>query len=364
MNQKHVLIAGASGLVGFSALRHFERLEDCEVTAVSRRAPLAKSRARFVPVDLTDAKACSDLFGRMTDVTHVVFAALYEKPGLIAGWLEKDQIETNDRMLRNLFEPLSAASRGLRHVSIVHGAKAYGGHIRPIKIPAREDRDEFRDHPNFYWLQEDYIKAKQRGAAWSWTIFRPEVIIGGAIGCAMNLVPVIGAYAALLKEQGRDLAFPGGPPYVWEATDADLLASAIAWAGEADTAKNQAFNVCNGDVFTWQNVWPAIADAFGMRAAEPEPRSMAAMMSDAGPAWDQICAKHRLAAPSLKEFLGESHHYADFCFGYGARQAIPPHLLSTIKIRNAGFADAVDTEEMFRRWIKYFQDARLFPSRK
>lgn len=40
------------------------------------------------------------------DVIHVVYAALYEKPGLIEGWLERDQIETTLAMRRNLFDPL------------------------------------------------------------------------------------------------------------------------------------------------------------------------------------------------------------------------------------------------------------------
>ena len=363
--KKHVLIAGASGLVGYAALKHFEALPDCDVTAISRRAPLSKGRARFVSADLTDEKACAALFGDMHDVTHLVYAALFEKPGLVPGWFEDDQIATNDRMLRNLVEPLTKAARGLRHISVVHGAKAYGGHVRPIKVPAREDRDEFYDHPNFYWPQQRYITDKQAKQDWSWTIFRPELIVGGAIGCAMNLIPVIGAYAALLKEKGEPLAFPGGPPYVWEATDADLLARAIAWAGEAASAKNQAFNVTNGDVLVWQNVWPAVADALGVAFAEPKPRSMAAMMGEPASAaqWDAIRAKHALAAPPLKEFLGESHHYADFCFGYGAKAAIPAHLLSNIKIRDAGFAGAVDSEKMFRHWIKVFQGERLLPAR-
>jgi nucleoside-diphosphate-sugar epimerase len=361
--KQHVLIAGASGLVGYAALRHFETLTDWEVTAVSRRPPLSKSRARFAPLDLTDEKASAALFAGMADVTHVVYAALFEKPGLVPGWFEEDQIATNERMLRNLVEPLTRAARGLRHISVVHGAKAYGGHVRPLKVPGREDRDEHYDHPNFYWPQQTYIKEKQRGQDWAWTIFRPELIVGGAIGCAMNLIPVIGAYAALMREQDMPFAFPGGPPYVWEATDADLLARAFAWAAEAESARNQAFNVTNGDVLVWQNVWPAIADALGVEAAEPKPRSMAAMMSESGAAWETIRAKYGLSAPPLKEFLGESHHYADFCFGYGARNAIPAHLLSNIKIRKAGFADCVDSEAMFRHWIKVFQDARLLPAR-
>jgi NAD(P)-dependent dehydrogenase (short-subunit alcohol dehydrogenase family) len=39
MPRKQVLIAGASGLVGYAAMRHFGADPDCDVIALSRRAP-------------------------------------------------------------------------------------------------------------------------------------------------------------------------------------------------------------------------------------------------------------------------------------------------------------------------------------
>jgi hypothetical protein len=59
--------------------------------------------------------------------------------------------------------------------------------------------------------------------------------------------------------------------------------------------------------------------------------------------------------------LGESHHYADFCFGVHARQAPPPVIVSTIKLRQAGFADCIDTERMFRDWISILQAQKILP---
>jgi hypothetical protein len=38
-------------------------------------------------------------------------------------------------------------------------------------------------------------------------------------------------------------------------------------------------------------------------------------------------------------------------------------LVSTIKIRRAGFGDCVDTEEMFRRLIGRMQQLELLPAR-
>lgn len=361
--KKHVLVAGASGLVGYAAMKHFASLPDCKVTAVSRRKPVETFGAHFVSADLNDARQCRELFGAMSDVTHLVYAALYEKPGLIQGWLEDDQIETNDRMLRNLFDPLEKAAAGLRHVSLLQGTKAYGAHVRPIAVPAREDRSEMREQKNFYWLQEDFLRDRQRGKSWAWTIFRPQLIFGMSLGSAMNLIPAIGVYGALLKEEGSPLYFPGGVGSVIEAVDADLLAHAIAWAGGVQGARNQAFNVTNGDVFTWRNVWPAIADALGMEAGPDRPQSLGATMSARSADWDALRARHRLASPGLADFIGESFHYADFCMAYGSEHGTPPAIVSTIKIRQAGFHECIDTEAMFAKFFREFQERRLLPPR-
>jgi len=361
---KHVLIAGASGVVGFSALKHYSSLGDWKITATSRRPPLEPGSARFTPVDLADPKACEAFSGGLSDVTHLVYAALHEEPSLIAGWREPRQIAANDAMLRNLFEPLAARARNLEHVTLLQGTKAYGAHVQPIEIPAREDRSELHAQANFYWQQENYLRKKQRGESWSWTILRPQIVFGGAIGAAMNLLPAIGAWAALRKEQGLGLPFPGGANTVLEAVDADLLARAMAWAGDAPAARNQIFNVTNGDVFVWRNVWPAIADALGMKPAAPAPESLANTLGkeDAAIAWDTIRTRHGLRAPALREFLGRSDQYADFCFAYGIEGAGGAAIVSTIKLRRAGFHDVIDTEEMFRRWFKWFQEKHLLPS--
>jgi nucleoside-diphosphate-sugar epimerase len=361
--KKHVLVAGASGLVGCAAMKHFAKAGDCEVTAVSRRKPAETFGANFIAADLTDTKRCSEIFGALSGVTHLVYAALYEKPGLMQGWVEDDQIAINDLMLRNLFEPLEKSNPDLHHVSLLQGTKAYGAHVRALSVPAREDRDELRTQKNFYWQQESYIKEKSADRSWSWTIFRPQIIFGMSLGSAMNLIPAIGVYGALLKEQGKPLSFPGGTGAVLEAVDSDLLARAIGWAGEADAARNQAFNVTNGDIFVWQNVWPAIADALGMEAGPALPQSLGVAMPARAADWDRLRAKHNLVSPGLDAFIGESFHYADFCMAYGVERSVPPAIVSTVKIRRSGFHDVIDTEDMFRKSFREFQDARLLPPR-
>ena len=54
MADKKVVIAGATGLVGNAALRHFGGVGDCDVVALSRRKPRELHGARHVPLDLGD----------------------------------------------------------------------------------------------------------------------------------------------------------------------------------------------------------------------------------------------------------------------------------------------------------------------
>jgi nucleoside-diphosphate-sugar epimerase len=360
MARKTVLVAGATGLVGYAALKHFTAEPGTAVIALSRRPPPDVPSARHLPLDLTDAASCEAAAEALRDVTHLVYAALFELPGLVEGWRNDQQIDTNDRMLRNLLGPLMRAATGLRHVTLLQGTKAYGVHIRPLAVPAREGRSELRDQANFYWNQEAFLRAVRLGQDWGFTILRPVLIIGEAIGGAMNLIPALGVHAAVMRERGPILPYPGGAERVSQAVDADLLARAIGWAGESDAARDETFNVTNGDVFSWPNVWPAIADAVGMRTGPDEPF----LLQSIGRAdWDRARERYGLVSPGLADFVGLSLEYADYQMRYGHTEPGAPAIVSTVKIAQAGFHEVMDTEVMFRKWFKVFQKKRLLPAR-
>ncbi len=355
-----VLIAGASGLVGAACVDRF--LDDgWNVIALSRRRPEVFSDRPFdhLQADLQDETATREAVQGLSGVSHVVYTAVYEKHGLIQGWTEQDQMDTNLAMLRNLIEPLTEAT-DLRHVTLMQGTKAYGIHLHPMRIPAREryPRDE---HANFYWLQEDYLKEKSAATGFTFTIMRPQLIVGPNTGVVMNLPPVIGAYAAICKAEGRPFGFPGGVPYVWEAVDTRLVANAIRWAAEAPAAAGQHFNLTNGEVFEWRDLWPAMAETLGVEAGPDEPLSLAEFLPSKADVWDKLVAEHGLRQITMEELLGESHFYADFCFAYGATEAPPPAFVSTVKIKQAGFTEAQDTEETFVHWLKVLQDRKVLP---
>ncbi|MET3970913.1 MULTISPECIES: SDR family oxidoreductase [Bradyrhizobium] len=352
-----VLITGASGLLGVAAI---ERFLDAgwDVVGVSRRKPeLPSGRdVDFLSVDLRDREKARAAFEPLTDVTHVAYTALHEKPELVAGWSSKDQIDTNNAMLRNVVEPIVRSAKNFQHISVLQGTKVYGVHLHPIPIPARE-RDARKDHPNFFFDQEAYVGEMGAKHGFSYTALRPQLVTGPTPG-ALNVLPAIGAYAAIRREKGEPFGFPGGPSFVWEAADADLVGDVAVWAAQSPQAANEAFNITNGDVFEWRNVWPGIAETLGVEAGPDTPMSVTAYLAEHADVWGKIVAKYGLRSRSLRDLVGQGDQHADFAFAYGA-PAGPRAFVSTVKLRQAGFVTVVDTEVSFRKALQSLIDNKL-----
>ena len=104
----------------------------------------------LLSADLRDKERARAAFEPLTDITHIAYRALREEPDLVVGWSSKEQIETNNAMLRNVAEPIVRTASNFQHISILQGTKVYGVHPHPIPIPARE-RDAYNDHPNFFY---------------------------------------------------------------------------------------------------------------------------------------------------------------------------------------------------------------------
>ena len=80
--------------------------------------------------------------------------------------------------------------------------------------------------------------------------------------------------------------------------------------------------------------------------------------------WAAVVTQHGLKAPvDLGAFVGQSFIYADVIMGVGMEGPLPPAFVSTVKIRQAGFGECMDTEDMFRKWIGQLQQQRLLPPR-
>ena len=360
MRKKHtILIVGASGVVGAAALNHFASLPDWNVIALSRRFVNLPFLAQHMSVDLTDRQACEQAAPSLTDVTHIFFAALYELPDLVAGWQDPKQMAVNEAMLRNLLDALAPVAKKLRHITVMQGTKAYGGHVEPARVPAKE-RWPRHSHKNFYGLQEDLLRERQPHAAWTFTILRPQIVFGYSIFSPMNIVAAIGAYAVLQREQGLPLSFPGGGRYINGATDSRLIARAAEFAATNEIAANETYNVSNGDGLVWQDIWASIAARFKMPVGEPKPLSLAEQMPQHEALWAQLVNKHDLASFTLNELISSSWQFTDRALALGAEHPADS-VLSTIKLRKHGFVDCYDTEESLHDWFEIMQKNRLLP---
>lgn len=363
---KKVLVAGASGLIGGAALTRFSNREDWQVIGVSRRPPwIPLGNARHLSVDLLDRAACAEAFGTMSEVTHVIFAALNERDDdIFAGWSDPEQIAKNEAMLANLFDPLIASASDFRHISILHGGKAYGVHIPgyPVPLPMYEDAPR---HPgdNFYYRQHDYIAAKQKGQPWSWTIFRPGPVFGVAVGANMSPMLPLAILGALCKESGQDLPMPDGRSELVEPSDADHIAEALEWATDTAAAGNEIFNVNNGDLFSRHDAFPILARCLNMKLGPPSRFDINEEIAKLADLWPGMVRKYGLNSPSdLDELFGNSLQTSR---GWSA-DAAPEEVLrsgysSNIKIRQAGFHSCVDNRVMVEKYVRRLQDLRMIP---
>jgi nucleoside-diphosphate-sugar epimerase len=311
---------------------------------------------------LGDAQACSARLKPLADrLDAVVYAAVDESPGLVSGWTDRTLMQKNRAMLEHVLEPLRGA-RSERRIILMQGTKAYGAHLHPIKLPAREDEPRDR-HENFYWLQEDYVREICAIEGWTWTILRPQVVFGGSIGVAMNHIPVIGAYLALCKDREIPCGYPGQHAGIWESADARLIAEACLWALATAHTRNEIYNVANGDVWVPEHRWDEICDAAGVKTGAHCLVDFGRFPDEQAEGWRHLAARHGLREPDLGQLCGQSHHYLNLLMCYGQSGApYPPALVSTIKIAQAGFNARLDTLHSLRFWLAYLQGHGFLPA--
>jgi nucleoside-diphosphate-sugar epimerase len=350
MMTKQALVVGGLGVTGRGIVAALAQSPDWEIVALSRRSPEEPGAARHISVDLADRADAEAKLSGLTNVTHIFFAAYQERP------TPAEEVAPNLAMLRNTVEIIERVAPGLEHVNLMQGTKAYGTHLGPYKTPARET-DPRHMPPNFYYDQEDFLKERCKGKSWSWSALRPRTICGIAVNTPMNLVSVIAVYAAISKELGLPLRFPGTPGgygALQQMVDAELLGRAAVWAATEPRCAGEIFNVTNGGLFRWQHMWQRFAEYFGMEQAPLQTLRLVDAMADKGPVWDEIVRKLGLKPYKFQEI-------ASWKFGDMQLHQHWDSISETTKIRRFGFHEVVDDEEMFVRLFDRLRDMRMIP---
>jgi len=351
---KTAVVVGALGVIGRYIAEKLAGLPDWQVVGLSRRKGEDRARLRYVSVDLLDAADAERKLASLSDATHVFYCAFQPAPGAAADYAKN--IGANRDMLINSVSCIEKSSSALERVVLVTGTKYYGSHLGPFRTPAKED-DARHLGPNYYFDQIDWLAAFQRGRRWSWTELRPQTLCGFAPGTAMSIVPVIAVYAAICRELGLPLRFPGKPGAyrsIYQVTESAHFASAALWAASEPRCANQAYNITNGDYFRWCNLWPRIAEVFEMPPAEPQTISLVSHMADKAPLWAQMVKKHALKPYRFEELV--AWPFGDYVFGCDW------DVMSDVgKSRRHGLHEVVDSEEMFARLLRRFREERIVP---
>ncbi|MEZ0493812.1 SDR family oxidoreductase [Kineococcus sp. TBRC 1896] len=351
----HALVVGATGITG-TALAEQLVAAGWRTSGLSRRAPTVEG--------VEHVRA--DLFSR--DSLERELAALAPTHVFVTAWARQDteteNVRVNGGMVRDLLAVLG--SRGtVRHTALVTGLKHYLGPFEAYGQGDLPDTPFLEDAPrldveNFYYAQEDELFAAADRYGFGWSVHRAHTVTGFAVGNAMNLVPTLGAYAAIVRATGRPFTFPGSRTQwdgVVDLTDAGQLADHQLWAATTPQAADTAFNVVNGDVVRWRRLWPRLAEHLGVEPAGPgqEPLTLAEQMRDAEPVWARLVAEHDLAEPDLSNVASWWHSDSDL----GRDIEV---LADMTRSRLAGFAGHVSTERALLNLLDRYRGARVLPA--
>jgi nucleoside-diphosphate-sugar epimerase len=168
-------------------------------------------------------------------------------------------------------------------------------------------------------------------------------------------------YAAICKETGRPFIWPGSSAQ-WnglsDVTDARILAEHLIWASTTDAARNEAFNVVNGDIFRWNWLWKRIAAYFGLEPVEfsGSIQSLEKEMLNDAEIWRDIALKYQLREKELSRLATSWHTDLDL--------GRPIEVVTDMsKSRKLGFTIFQNTEETFYDLFEQLRNASLIPSK-
>ena len=209
MNKKIVVFGalGSGRAQRHQGARTAQRLADRRCVAPT--AGFSRRRANFISLDLTDREACLRTFagaGVRRRQPHRLCRAVRE-----AGTDRRAGAIPNRSHEHDNARQCARGTRrqpSLRHVTLLQGTKAYGAHIAPMRIPGRE-REPRHPGANFYWNQEDHLIELSARRQWTYSIMRPQVVCGFALGSPMNMLSAIGVFAALAARTRRAVAVSG-----------------------------------------------------------------------------------------------------------------------------------------------------------
>lgn len=361
------LVIGVTGIVG-NSLSEILPLSDTpggpwKVYGVARRPRPdwnADHLIEYIQCDISDADDANKKLSQLTDVTHLFYVTWANRS------TEAENCEVNGSMFRNVLRAVIPNAPNLRHVCLQTGTKHYIGpfesydKIEAHDTPFTEDLPRL-NVPNFYYTLEDVLfEETEDKENLTWSVHRPNLIFGFSPSSLMNIIGTLCVYAAICKQEGLPLKFPG-KKVVWDsysvASDADLVAEQQIWAAVDPYARNEAFNCNNGDVFKWKHLWKVLAEQFGIEEygfdGDEESFRLVDWVKGKEHVWEEMVKENQLQPNKLEE-VGV-WWFGDVILGHES-------LLDCMnKSKEHGFMGFRNSRNSFISWIDKIKAYKIVP---
>ncbi len=350
------LVVGATGITG-SNLAEELIAQGWTTYGLSRNPDLNIPGLHPVKADLLNEQSLAEALEGISP-THIYFTTWMRND------TEEENIRVNSLLVKNLLTVLSP-KKTVQHVALVTGLKHYLGPFEAYakegilpETPVREEHPRL-PLPNFYYAQEDEVYKASERDGFTWSIHRPHTVVGYAVGNLMNIGTTLAVYASICKETGRKFIWPGSEAQwngISDVTDARILAKQLVWASTTESAKNQAFNIANGDVFRWKWLWKRLADWFGIEAEgfSGKIRPLEKELENDHEIWTAIAKKHNLRESNLNRLSSAWHTDLDL--------GRPLEVMCDMsKSRKLGFTAYTNTEDSFINVFERLRSENIIP---
>ena len=363
---KVALVVGVTGIVGNSLAKILSRPDapggPWKVYGIARRPQpryFAESPIEYIQCNVFDAFDTQEKISSLRDVTHLFWV-------MCVGQRTEERNFHDGNMFRNVIDALLLNARSLQHIVLQTGGEHYFGSFTLDRMneaipepPFQEDLARLPISNIYYTLEDILFDIVKKKEALTWSIHRPNAILGFSPWSLMNVLGSLAVYASICKFEGSSFTFPGNR-VTWEqcgdVADAELIAEQEIWACLEPNAKNQAFNISNGDVFSYKRVWSLLATQFGLEVPpyNEHPISLQEAMKGKDDVWDAIVAKYDLI-PTKLENVGNwwlIDHLLNLPY-------LP--VLSMNKSKGLGFLGYRDTEASILHWIDSMRLKKIIP---
>ena len=275
------LVLGANGISGQATLGVLSENPErwSTVLAISRKKPSRSfgPTVHHLSIDLLQApEAIAKEISKTDQRIDYVFFFAYAQPAPEPGkalWSNADELaDINGRLLENTLAALEISHNIPRVFILQTGGKTYGMHLGSVAVPFIESDPRVTLDNNFYYRQEDSLRAWAKRNNTRWNVTIPAWILGAVREAAMNILYPLSIYAAVQKHLNLPLEFPGDIT-AWDKeqlqSSAQMNAYFSEWVALTPKAGDQSFNIVDDYRFNWGRFWPVLARWYGLDWSPP-----------------------------------------------------------------------------------------------